>query len=327
DVAGAFWPGAHADVAGAYWDGGLGSVVVYLAEEEAADRVLGWLANRCEKHGLTPAEPGDSAPAHPGDTYGVRAAALALAMDVAGLAVSAGARSVRLHPGVRAAASAAREHPAVRAALDERFGWYTAELARAAGSAAVRGLSQDPEELALDAVLRAGQLTEAIARLTAFDAAHDELCSPDRPSLGVTPPPRRVRAPMEDYARSAVGGGLLAALADLLVRRDLREAAEAFLTTSPMAARYADTAFHTAMGTAFAREGVLVRDPDRLKALDTVDTVVLHADALHGDEGLDPHAEAVLDAARRAEARVVITGAAARERLGDDVTDEPFAAL
>ncbi|MEV7095065.1 cation-translocating P-type ATPase [Amycolatopsis sp. NPDC051045] len=327
---------AHADVAGAYWDGGLGSVVLYLAEEGAADDVLDRIAAQCGRHGLTPAEPGACAPAHPGDTYGVRTAALALAMDVAGLAVSAGTRAVRsgrLHEGVRALVSAAREHPAVRAALDERFGWYTAELARAGVSAAVRGLSQDPLELALDAVLRTGQLAEAIARLAAFDAGHDELCSPERPSLGVTPPPRRVRAPMEDYARNAVGGGLLAALADLLVRRNAREAAEAFLAASPMPARYADTAFHTAMGTAFAREGVLVRDPDRLKALDTVDTVVLHADALHGEDGLDPHAEAVLDAARRAEARVVITGEGARDRLGefatlaDDVADETFAGL
>ncbi len=324
---------AHADVAGAYWDGGLGSAVVHLAEEAAADRVAGWITVRCEAHGLTPAEPGDSAPAHPGDTYGVRTAALALAMDVAGLAVSVGVRSGRLHDAVRAAVSAAREHPAVRAALDERFGWYTAELARSGVSAAVRGLSQDPLELVLDALLRTGQLTEAIARLTAFDAGHDDLCSPDRPSLGVTPAERRVRIPMEDYARNAVGGGLLAALADLLVRRNAQEAAEAFLAASPMPARYADTAFHTAMGTAFAREGVLVRDPDRLKALDTVDTVVLHADALHGKDGLDPHAEAVLDAARRAGTRVVIAGAGARERLGefaslaDDVAEEPFFGL
>lgn len=323
----------HTDVAGAYWDGGLGSVVLHLAEEAAADRVLDWIADRCGRHGLTAAEPGDSAPAHPGDTYGVRTAALALAMDVAGLAVSVGTRTTRLHPAVRAAVSAAREHPAVRAALDEQFGWYTAELARAGVSAAVRGLSQDPLELLLDAVLRTGQLTEAIARLTAFDAHHDDLCSPERPSLGVTPAERRVRIPMEDYARNAVGGGLLAALADLLVRRNAREAAEAFLAASPMPARYADTAFHTAMGTAFAREGVLVRDPDRLKALDTVDTVVLHADALHGPDGLDPHAEAVLDAARRAEARVVIAGAGARERLGefsslaDDVAEESFSGL
>ncbi|WP_410592433.1 hypothetical protein [Amycolatopsis sp. lyj-23] len=198
----------HADVAGAYWDGGLGSVVLHLAEEAAAGRVLAWVADGCGRHGLTPAEPGDSAPAHPGDTYGVRTAAFALAMDVAGLAVSVGTRATRsrrLHETVRAVASAAREHPAVRAALDERFGWYTAELVRSGVSAAVRGLSQDPLELALDAVLRTGQLTEAIARLTAFDAAHDDLCSPERPSLGVTPPRRRVRVPMEDYARNAVG--------------------------------------------------------------------------------------------------------------------------
>ncbi len=118
-----------------------------------------------------------------------------------------------------------------------------------------------------------------------------------------------------------------------MVRRNPRQAAEAFLAASPLPARYAGTAFHTAMGTAFAREGVLVRDPDRVKALDTVDTVVLHADALHGADGLDPHAEAVLDAARRAEARVVITGDDVRDRLGefaalaDDVAEESFFGL
>ncbi|GAB2735993.1 cation-translocating P-type ATPase [Amycolatopsis magusensis] len=313
----------HEDVVAAYWDGGLGSVVIYLVEDTGHGSVLDWIHEHCERHELVPAEPGDCAPAHPGDTYGVRTAALALGMDIAGLAVSVGSRAVRtgrVHEGLRAAVSAAREHPAVRAALDERFGWYTAELTRSGVSAAVRGLSQDPVELALDALLRTGQLAEAIARLAAFDAVHDEFCSPERPSLGVTPPPRRVRAPMEDYAQNAVGGGLLAALVDLVVRRNVREAAQAMLAASPMPARYADTAFHTAMGTAFAREGVLVRDPDRLKALDTVDTVVLQVDALHGEDGLDPHAEAVLDAARRAEARVVIAGRDARERLGEFAT-------
>ncbi|MEV6915686.1 cation-translocating P-type ATPase [Amycolatopsis sp. NPDC051106] len=331
---------AHPEVAGAYWDGGLGSLVVHLAEDGAVSGVLDSIAAHCSRHGLAPAEPGDCAPSHPGDTYGVRTAALALAMDVAGLAVSIGGRAMgtgRVHEAARAAVSAAREHPAVRTALDERFGWYTAELVRAAVSAAVRGFGQEPVELALDAVLRTGQLTEAIARLTAFDAVHDELCSPERPSLGVTPAERRVRAPTEDYARNALGSGLLAALADLLMRRNAREAAEALLAASPMPARYADTAFHTAIGTAFAREGILVRDPDRLKALATVDTVLLHADVLHGDDGLDPHAEAVLDAARRAEARVVIAGTDVRERLGefaalaDDVTalgaDETLAGL
>ncbi len=314
---------AHADVVAAYWDGGLGSVVAYLVEDAATTGVADWISARCGRHGLAPAEPGDCAPAHPGDTYGVRAAALALALDIAGLGVSIGTRAVRggrMHEAVRAAVSAAREHPTVRAALDDRFGWYTAELTRSAVSAAVRGLSQDPLELALDAVLRAGQLTEAVARLAAFDAVHDDLCAPDRPSLGLTPPPRRVRVPVEDYARNAVSGGVLAALADLLMRRDARGAAEAFLAASPMPARYADTAFHTALGTAFAREGVLVRDPDRLKALTTVDTVLLHADVLHGADGLDPHAEAVLDAARHAEARVVIAGPGARDRLGEFAT-------
>ncbi|GAA4552267.1 cation-translocating P-type ATPase [Amycolatopsis samaneae] len=311
---------ALATVAGAYWDAGLGSVVAHLAEDAVADEVTGWIGDRAGRHGLAPAEPVEAGPAHPGDVSGVRTAVLALVMDGAGLGIALGTRAMRArraHEWIRAVVSSAREHPAARAVLNERFGWYTAELTRAAANAAVRGLSQEPAELALDAVLRTGQLAEAVARAMAFDAAHDELCAPDRPSLGVTPDARRVQVPVEDYAGGAVRGGLLGTLAELVLTRDLGKAANAALAVSPLPARYAHTAFHSAMGLALAREGVLVRAPDRVKSLDAVDTVVLHLSALCDEAGLDPYAEAVFEAARGLEARVVVFGAGAGERLGE----------
>ncbi|MFD9891630.1 cation-translocating P-type ATPase [Amycolatopsis sp. NPDC059027] len=314
----------HPSVAGAYWDAGLGSVVAHLAEDAVADEVVEWITERTGRHGLTPAEPVEAGPAHPGDVSGVRSAVLALAMDGVGLGIALSTRAMRArraHEWLRAAVSSVREHPTARALLNERFGWYTAELTRAAANAAARGVSQEPAELALDVVLRTSQLAEAIARAMAFDAAHDELCAPDRPSMGVTPEPRCAQIPVEDYAGGAVSGGLLGTLAELVLTRDLGKAADAALAVSPMPARYAHTAFHSAMGLALAREGILVRDPDRIKALDAVDTVVLHVSALFDGDGLDPYAEAVLEAARAADSRVVVVGTTADDELGE------FAAL
>jgi len=143
--------------------------------------------------------------------------------------------------------------------------------------------------------------------------------------MGLAPPVHERATPVEDYAGGAIDSGLLGALAALVLRQNLSEAANAILASSPLPARYAHGAFHAALGTALAREGVLVRDTDRLRALDMVDTLVLHAGTLHDGDDLDPHAEAILDAARRAELRVIVADATTDlgefAALVDDVVD------
>lgn len=87
----------------------------------------------------------------------------------------------------------------------------------------------------------------------------------------------------------------------------MTEAAEAVLAGSPKAARYGPAAYHAVLSAALSRSGVLVRDPDRLRLLETVGTVLLHSSALRTPgAGADPWAEPVLDAARRAGLRVVV---------------------
>jgi cation-transporting ATPase I len=78
-----------------------------------------------------------------------------------------------------------------------------------------------------------------------------------------------------------------------------------------------------------AHHRILVCSPDRLAALDAPHTVVLHTGALGGRE-LDPHAEAVLDAARGSALRVVLAGPAVPEEfasLADEVTGDLGAAI
>src|SRR5690606_29821180 len=148
---------------------------------------------------------------------------------------------------------------------------------------------------------------------------HDDVCLEGRTSV---PGPADIRPPLrvtpaQAYAAHAGTGSVVGAAATLLVTHDTSEAAEAVLAGSPKATRYGPAAFDALLGTHLARTGVLVRSGDRLRQLEFADSLVLHADALRGpaqpadavfEDPVDPWAEAVLDAARRAGLYVVVTG-------------------
>ncbi|WP_422070542.1 HAD-IC family P-type ATPase [Streptomyces orinoci] len=272
----------------AYWDGGLGRLVVRVGEEASADEVSRLAARLTARHGLELADDDpDLAPPHPGGGEDIRAAALALACDLAGVGTALAARAVRLKKSpqlVTAAISVLREDSRVRGVLRRRLGTRGTDLVLAAANAAGHGFGQSPTALLLDGALRAGQLAEALARAVAFDAAHDRLCVPDRPGISGQglPRPALRRTPDEEYADTAVTGSLVGAAATLLFSRSPAGVAEAVLAGSPKAARYGPAAFTAALGTALARDGVLVRGVQRLRRLGGVDTVVLHPSALRG---------------------------------------------
>ncbi|AQS69714.1 cation-translocating P-type ATPase [Streptomyces pactum] len=308
----------HPDVALAYWDTGLARLVVTATEEALSDRVVDRATELAERHGLTRADgrgaPGDPVEelSHPGDPASVRVAATALGADVLGIAAAVTGARLRLPPSPRlvtAVATLLRENPAFRAWLRERLGAHGMDVALAAANAAVHGAGQSPTSLVLDGALRVCQLTEAVTRTAAFEVVHDRLCAPGRVSLPAGPalrPPLR-SSPAQDYAAHASTGSVAGAAATLLVKHDVAEAAEAVLAGSPKAARYGPAAFHAVLTAALSRTGVLVRDPERLRQLESAATVVLHPSALRApDAGADPWTEDVLDAARRAGLRVVM---------------------
>ncbi|MFC7997801.1 HAD-IC family P-type ATPase [Streptomyces rochei] len=313
----------HPDVALAYWDTGLARLVVTATEDALTDRVVDRATELAERHGLTRAAPSDSDSdsdpgdaveelAHPGDPVSVRVAATALGADALGIAAAMTGARLRLPPTPRlvtAVATLLRENPTFRAWLRERLGAHGMDVALAAANAAVHGAGQSPTSLWLDGALRTCQLTEAVTRTAAFEVVHDGLCLPDRVSLPADPalrPPLR-STPAQDYAAHASTGSVAGAVATLLVKHDVTEAAEAVLAGSPKAARYGPAAFHAVLSAALSRSGVLVRDPERLRQLEMAATVVLHPSALRAPEaGADPWTEDVLDAARRAGLRVVM---------------------
>lgn len=278
----------HPDVLLAYWDSGLSRLVVEAGVGAATDRVAAKAAALAARHGLlTDGDPVGEELTHPGDATAVRTAAAALALDTLGITVAVAARVARQRrtpEWATAAVTLLREDPRVRATARRRLGRPGADLLLATANAAVHALGQSPTSLALDAGLRAGQLVEAVARAAAFDAAHDVLCSPDRLSVGegtAVPRPKR-RYPADDYASSAATGSLIGAAATLVLKQNAREAAQAVLAGSPKAARYGPAAYASAVGSVLARDGVLVRDADRLRHLEIVDTVLLHPSALRG---------------------------------------------
>ncbi|WP_030238009.1 cation-translocating P-type ATPase [Streptomyces sp. NRRL S-455] len=342
----------HPDVLLAYWDEGLSRLVVTAAEETATDRVTERAIELAARFGLDEgADPEAPEVSHPGDPGEVRVTAAGILLDAAGAAGALAGRSLRLPPTSRivtAGVTLLRENPRFRAFLRQRFGKSGMELVLAAGNAAAHGVGQTPLALVLDGVLRGTQLTEAVSRAAAFEALHDDICLEGRTSLPCpagTRPPLRV-TPAQEYASHASTGSLAGAAATLLVTHDAREAAEAVLAGSPKAARYGPAAFNATLGTFLAHSGILVRSAERLRQLEIADALVLHADALRSrrtrsddasgpadglpDDPVDPHAEAVLDAARRAGLHVVIAGGSDLKditRLADEVAPSgtPFA--
>ncbi|MFI9272103.1 HAD-IC family P-type ATPase [Kitasatospora sp. NPDC052896] len=273
------------DVLAAYWDGGLARLVVRMTQDAVTDRVVERATELAAGQKLERPDEDVLEPAHPGHTGGIRSGALALACDAVGVTTAVAARAVQLRSTphlVTAGVTLLREDPRIRMALRRRLGRSATDLVLAAVNAAAHGVGQSPTALVLDAALRVGQLAEAVARAAAFDAAHDTVCAPERLSLTgrqVARPAIR-RYPAEEFRGQAVTGALLGAVGTLLFSRDVHEAAEALMAGNPKAARYGPAAFAAALGTELAREGVLVRNLDRLRQLELVDTVLLHPAAL-----------------------------------------------
>ncbi|MEU8986026.1 cation-translocating P-type ATPase [Streptomyces sp. NPDC048558] len=300
------------DVALAYWDGGLSRLVVTAVEESAGDQVVDRAVEIAARHGLARTDNSVDEITHPADPAGVRAAATMLAADGVGIAAAFAGYALRLPTtprSVTALVTLLRENPRFRGWLRARIGRSRMDLVLAMANAAVHGAGRTPTALVLDGTLRSLQLAETVARVAAFDKVHDEVSAPDRPSVAGAhfPRPPLRTSPAQEYAAHAETGSLVGAAAMLLVKHDGTEAAEAVLAGSPKAARYGPAAFHAVLSSALSRDGVLVRDPERLRQLEMADTVVLHPSALRTPGAdADPWAETVLDAARRAGLRVVM---------------------
>jgi cation-transporting ATPase I len=256
---------------------------------------------------------------HPADTAPAGRTIAVLAGDVLALGFSAVGRLTRLPPLPVEAASVLTAVEGV-GPLRRALGTHPrAATGAALASAALQGLGQGPVGLAVDMAYRASILSERLARRQAWMRVEPQVCG-GRPEVALAPQPvddRPVALPQtlaERYAQTSSLVSLAGAAVSLGLTRNPRRAADLLLAGLPRAARLGVESFASQLDRIFAGRNVIVMDPQVLRQLDLVDTVVVDAPVLgdpaapNGKASLDPHAAALIEAVRTAAQDLVIAG-------------------
>ncbi|ABD09736.1 cation transport ATPase [Frankia casuarinae] len=221
----------------------------------------------------------------------VRRTAAALAADgVAFALASAGrlARAVPLPIEIASLVTLVDTQPRLRRWVEQMLGAGRADVVLGLVNAGALALAQGNLGLAVDAGYRMVALGEARARRDAFMTARDGLLGhPDWAAAEpvVTERPRPLPdGPVERYADLAVLGGLGGFAAATAATGNPRRAVALAATSLPRPARVGREGFAAQLTRVLARRGVHVMDSAALRVLDRVDTIVIDADVLRGEE-------------------------------------------
>ncbi|WP_066948909.1 cation-translocating P-type ATPase [Streptomyces lushanensis] len=280
-----------AEVPGVRWaavNAVLQSVVVALegpADDESAVRGVLETVEAIEEAYDTADEP---LPLHPASAQPAGRAIWAMAAQAAALPLAVVGRVTRSSPlplELGSLVTIVETQPRLRQVVARAVGEQNATLVLAALNAVAQGSSGGFLGLAVDAVHHALSTAELKAHRAAWNSAEP----------GLTGSPRLARAeyrdrvprpvplgpgPVERYAdTAAVIAGLTFAGA-LAVTRSTGSAAGATLAAIPKAPGLAREGFACTFGGALAHSGTVVHDPEVLRRLDRVRTVVLDTSAL-----------------------------------------------
>ncbi|MPY60581.1 cation-translocating P-type ATPase [Streptomyces spongiae] len=228
-------------------------------------------------------------PDHPLSGGAIRRAAWSLALHAAAVPVATVVgltRRTPLHPALAALVPIVDTQPRLRRLVEQAVGEGNARVLIAAltalgnaGSGGVLGTGVDTARHALRVV---EAMTEATAWATAMPhltgdahragSRHGSLQAPREEPLKP--------GPVERYADRAPAVAAASFAGSLLVTRRPGRAAAAALAAVPKAPLLARDGFACVLGRGLARRGVLVADPEALRRLDRIGTVVLDTDAL-----------------------------------------------
>ncbi|MDQ0028597.1 cation-translocating P-type ATPase [Arthrobacter bambusae] len=257
----------------------LGRVIIGLSMEPAPLEELVGIVRAVEnrfgpgvRQGGTPVDP---APAE--------RAAVELAAEVAGLAAALAVRLLRVPPvaaELAAGVSIVDSTPRLRGYVERALGQPRADTAIALASATVQALSQGFAGLAVDAAMRGLILREAGAEAACRRAAaYKYSATKDGASAEAPGPGHAQRAgPIERWGDWAGALGLSVFGVGLAGTGSPWQAAGVAVATLPKPGRVGREAFAAQLGTALSLRGAVVVDPEALRRLDRVDTVVLDAD-------------------------------------------------
>ena len=277
----------HPVVLWARVNGPLGRVIVALSVDPAPLEELVEVVRSVEDRFL--AVPGSAG--HQGeplvDSVPVERAAVELVADVAAIAAAALVRLLNVAPlpaELAAAVSVVDSTPRLRGYVERGLGQPTADTAIALANAAVQALSQGFSGLAVDAALRGLILREAGAEAAAWGAAREKY-SATKEAIAAAPvatghPLGAGRGPVEKWADAAGALGLSVFGVGLPATGSAWRAAGLAVATLPKPGRVGREAFAAQLGTILSRRGAVILDPEALRRLDRVDTIVIDADVL-----------------------------------------------
>ncbi|MBA2808209.1 cation-transporting P-type ATPase [Streptomyces sp. KM273126] len=229
-------------------------------------------------------------PDHPLSGGKARRSRLALALHVAAAPVAAAVgltRRAPLPPAFAALVPIVDTQPRLRRLVEQAVGPGNARLLLAALTAVGHAASGGVLGSGVDAVRHALHLMEANAEDAAWSAAMPHLTSDARRAGarggGHEAPPRKTplkSGPVEHYADRAPAVAAASFAGSFLVTRRSGRAGAAALAAVPKAPLLARDGFACVLGRGLAHRGVLVADPDALRRLDRIGTVLLDTDAL-----------------------------------------------
>jgi cation-transporting P-type ATPase I len=232
--------------------------------------------------------PAPASAAHPANLGPTVREAVALATNAVGATYAVLGRALPvglLPPVLPAVATLVDSTPRLRAKVESVLGRPTADAVFAVGGAVGQALARRPMGLLTDAGYRMCLRRELDARLQAWQRW--EASTADRPQVhGSEPLDRAPRpaplpdGPVEKVANVSATLALTGLGGMLVARRGLQRATALLAACVPRASKVGRDAFAAQLAKDLSGSGTLVLDPDALRRLDRVDTVVLDASSL-----------------------------------------------
>jgi cation-transporting P-type ATPase I len=315
----------------------LGRVAILLEDDSVDTSALVEVVEEIERdHGVAAERFPADRPDHPGDREPFGRELAALVADGLGLGVAVAGRAARLaHLPIELAGLVplVQSQPRLRHRLEGLVGRQVVDVGLALANAGASALAQGPLGLVADAGQRALRLREIDGAnrvwrerepaLTADVDGAPVAIPGDGSNRGARGGRDGTAGPAELYADRAGAASALAAGA-MLATGQPRRASSLLLAGTPKAARLGPEAFAASLHRVLAERGLVCFDPQALRRLDRIDSVLVDAAVLHRDGDLVAGARELVEAAHDADYMVAVTASDRElvERLGADLTVE-----
>ncbi len=260
-------------------------IVVFDPEAIDADDLIESLETVEELHDVADERFPHDRPDHPADRLPIQLNVFGIVADVAGLGYAGAAQALhfmRLPSEIPGLVSIADNSPRVRRFLEGRLGPPAAEVVMTTTNAAAQALGQGPLGLIVDIGHRSIKLGEQQSRNATWNRREPELVQ-GRHSVGhpaehlAKRPVSLPKGPIEMYSDRAGLASLGAMSVVLGATRDPRRASKLLLAGIPKAATHGREAFAAEFDRVLSQYDVLTMDPQALRRLDRVDTLVIEA--------------------------------------------------